>query len=80
MRGIRARVLLVIRCVESQSEKRHTVTYLGRQVGLILVSSQTTTWLKQMTFFFLPFALAANVIGDNDSGYIAACIRAGLIG
>ena len=29
-----------------------------------------------MTFFFLPFALAAYVIGDND-GYVAACIRAG---
>ena len=43
-------------------------------------SSHPTTRLKQMTFFFLPFVLAAYVIGDNDSGYVAACIRAGLIG
>ena len=33
-----------------------------------------------MTFLILPFALAAYVTGDNDAGYIAACIRAGLIG
>ena len=30
-------------------------------------------------FHLLPFCLAAEVIGDNDGGYIAACINAGLI-
>ena len=32
-----------------------------------------------MIFKLLPFCLAAYVIADNDGGYVAACINAGLI-
>ena len=33
-----------------------------------------------MTFLILPFALATAITGDNDPGYVAALIRAGLVG
>ena len=35
---------------------------------------------KSMAFLILPFALATAVTGDNDPGYVAALIKAGLIG
>jgi len=32
-----------------------------------------------MIFFILPFILAGDVIGENDAGYIAQCIKSGFI-